>query len=164
MPIVTENIPSNVYCMGHDERSAQFHADKTDPLTASDYKQPPVVAQETIYTIPHDERSMCCKPDVADTMSHYVNYVAICKEEQKETEQDEESFCVGDGQLHQMYLSDKVGALNCMHNGGQKVLVPYQKNVVSLCAVDGPKGCSGQYAYEDKLIVEKIENEEHTDS
>ena len=34
-----------VYCMGHDERSAQFSPDVTDPLTGSDYKQPPVVAQ-----------------------------------------------------------------------------------------------------------------------
>lgn len=32
------------YCMGHDERSAQFGEDIADPLTASDYKQPPVVA------------------------------------------------------------------------------------------------------------------------
>jgi DNA (cytosine-5)-methyltransferase 1 len=28
--------------MGHDERSAQFTPNKTDPLTASDYKQPPI--------------------------------------------------------------------------------------------------------------------------
>jgi DNA (cytosine-5)-methyltransferase 1 len=31
------------YSMGHDERSAQFTPNKTDPLTASDYKQPPIV-------------------------------------------------------------------------------------------------------------------------
>ena len=31
------------YCMGHDERSATFVPNKTDPLTASDYKQPPIV-------------------------------------------------------------------------------------------------------------------------
>lgn len=29
-----------VYSMGHDERSASFTPNKTDPLTASDYKQP----------------------------------------------------------------------------------------------------------------------------
>lgn len=187
---MTENIPSNVYCMGHDERSAQFHADKTDPLTASDFKQPPVVAygidqqggkgganytvdvaptlcadshgtphavaQEVCYTIPHDERSMCCKPNVADTMSHYVNYVAVCKDEPtsagfargqscntrgigyKEeqsptiiagdvplvmsTTGGQNAYCIGDGQMNQPMMTDKVGALNCMHNGGQKVM------------------------------------------
>jgi DNA (cytosine-5)-methyltransferase 1 len=31
------------YSMGHDERSEQFTPNKTDPLTASDYKQPPIV-------------------------------------------------------------------------------------------------------------------------
>ena len=73
VPILTENIPSEAYTiphdersmccqpgmsdtlthyvhyvaysMGHDERSSQFEKNKTDPLTASDYKQPPVVAQ-----------------------------------------------------------------------------------------------------------------------
>ena len=39
-----ENIPSSVI-MGHDERSARFHTETTDPLTACDYKQPPIVAQ-----------------------------------------------------------------------------------------------------------------------
>ena len=28
------------------------------------------------YTIPHDERSACCKPDVSDTLTHYVHYVS----------------------------------------------------------------------------------------
>ena len=31
--------------MGHDERSARFHTETTDPLTACDYKQPQIVAQ-----------------------------------------------------------------------------------------------------------------------
>jgi DNA (cytosine-5)-methyltransferase 1 len=34
--------------MGHDERSAQFTPNKTDPLTASDYKQPPIVGEPKI--------------------------------------------------------------------------------------------------------------------
>ena len=34
----------NVVSMGHDERSAGFIPNIADPLTASDYKQPPVVA------------------------------------------------------------------------------------------------------------------------
>ena len=38
-----ENVAA--YSIGHDERSAQFEPDQADPLTACDYKQPPVVAQ-----------------------------------------------------------------------------------------------------------------------
>ena len=33
----------DVYSMGHDERSAGFTPNCADPLTASDYKQPPTV-------------------------------------------------------------------------------------------------------------------------
>lgn len=44
VPILMENIPKSVI-MGHDERSARFHTETTDPLTACDYKQPPIVAQ-----------------------------------------------------------------------------------------------------------------------
>ena len=44
VPILTENITSFVI-MGHDERSARFHTETTDPLTACDYKQPQIVAQ-----------------------------------------------------------------------------------------------------------------------
>ena len=47
VPIKVESIPEAVI-MGHDERSARFHTDTTDPLTASDYKQPPIVAQMSI--------------------------------------------------------------------------------------------------------------------
>ena len=37
------------YAMGHDERSASFTPNKADPLTATDYKQPPVVSyQKTV--------------------------------------------------------------------------------------------------------------------
>jgi len=32
-----------VFCMGHDERSASFKENKTDPLVSSDYKQPPII-------------------------------------------------------------------------------------------------------------------------
>ena len=44
------------YCMGHDERSATFVPNKTDPLTASDYKQPPVVSyQKTVGALCFDD-------------------------------------------------------------------------------------------------------------
>lgn len=36
------------YSMGHDERSAQFTPNTTDPLTASDYKQPTIVGEPKI--------------------------------------------------------------------------------------------------------------------
>lgn len=39
-----ESIPKAVV-MGHDERSAKFNTEVTDPLTACDYKQPQIVAQ-----------------------------------------------------------------------------------------------------------------------
>ena len=67
------------YCMGHDERSAQFEKNKTDPLTASDYKQPPVVAQPVSTT-------------------------------------GGQVYAIGNGQLDQLKMSAKVGALNCMHD------------------------------------------------
>jgi len=46
VPILTENIPE-VYCIGHDERSAQFQKNIADPLTNCDYKQAPIVAMST---------------------------------------------------------------------------------------------------------------------
>jgi DNA (cytosine-5)-methyltransferase 1 len=44
----TTEVHGVAYSMGHDERSAQFTPNKTDPLTASDYKQPPIVGQPKI--------------------------------------------------------------------------------------------------------------------
>ena len=37
---ISGTLQPTVYSMGHDERSASFTPNKTDPLTASDYKQP----------------------------------------------------------------------------------------------------------------------------
>ena len=82
--LVMENIPSSVI-MGHDERSARFHTKTTDPLTACDYKQPPVVAQMS-------------------------------------TTGGQNAYAIGDGQMNQTMMTQKIGALNCMHNGGQKVM------------------------------------------
>jgi DNA (cytosine-5)-methyltransferase 1 len=44
----TTEVHGVAYSMGHDERSAQFTPNKTDPLTASDYKQPPIVGEPKI--------------------------------------------------------------------------------------------------------------------
>ena len=40
------------------------------------------------------------------------------------TERERERWAIGNGQVHQLYLQEKVGALNCMSDQ-QKVLVPY---------------------------------------
>lgn len=43
----------------------------------------------------------------------------------KEVEQtmvEQKAYAIGDGQMNQSMITDKVGTLNCMHNGGQKVI------------------------------------------
>lgn len=59
------------YCMGHDERSAQFEKNKTDPLTASDYKQPPIVAQMST-----TGGQMCWSASKADHMAKFSKNIA----------------------------------------------------------------------------------------
>jgi DNA (cytosine-5)-methyltransferase 1 len=44
----TTEVHGVAYSMGHDERSAQFTPNKTDPLTASDYKQPTIISEPKI--------------------------------------------------------------------------------------------------------------------
>lgn len=44
--LVLEKKSRRVISYGHDERSCQFTEGVTDPLTASDYKQPTIVAYE----------------------------------------------------------------------------------------------------------------------
>ena len=61
-------------------------------------------------------------------------------------------YCVGNGQLDQAKLSEKVGALNCMHDQ-QAVIIPYQTKIGCLNARDY-KGIGSQYVSEDKCIVE----------
>lgn len=90
------------YCMGHDERSAQLTENITDPLTASDYKQPPIVAQVSI------EGGQC--------------------------------YAIGNGQLHQTNLSEKTGALNCMHDQiavMQQIVTEQGKSEVCAPTMDG---------------------------
>ena len=58
--------------MGHDERSSQFEENKTDPLTASDYKQPPVVAQPMSTT----GGQMCWSASKADHMAKFSKNIA----------------------------------------------------------------------------------------
>lgn len=63
------------------------------------------------------------------------------------------AYCAGNGQLDQAKLSEKVGALNCMHD---QQCVMYSQSVGALCARDH-KGVSSQYASQDKCVVEKAD-------
>lgn len=62
------------------------------------------------------------------------------------------SYCVGNGQLDQAKLSDKVGALNCMHDQ-QAIMIGYQNKIGCLNARDY-KGVGNQYVNEGKCIVD----------
>ena len=68
--LVMENIPKYVI-MGHDERSARFHTETTDPLTACDYKQPPIVAQMST-----TGGQMCWSASKADHMAKFSKNIA----------------------------------------------------------------------------------------
>ena len=62
------------------------------------------------------------------------------------------AYCVGNGQAEQTRISDKVGALNCMHD--QQCVMTYQKTIGSLCA-DDMKGINNQYVNQDKCVIQK---------
>lgn len=96
------------------------------------------------YTIPHDERSMCCQPGMSDTLTHYVHYVAYSMGHDERSSQFEENktdpltasdykqppvvaqpmsttggqsaYAIGNGQTNQPMMTDKAGTLNCMHD------------------------------------------------
>ena len=70
--------------MGHDERSSQFEENKTDPLTASDYKQPPVVAQpmsttggQNAYAIGNGQTAQLRLQDKVGTLNCMHDQIAI---------------------------------------------------------------------------------------
>ena len=60
------------------------------------------------------------------------------------------AVCVGNDQMHQD-VSDKVGALNCMHD---QQAVMYTDTVGALCA-DDHKGINSQYVDQDKCVIQK---------
>lgn len=64
---------------------------------------------------------------------------------------DRHAVCIGNGQADQAKMSDKVGALNCMHDQ-QAVMV--QQTVGSLCA-DDHKGINNQYVDQGKCVIQK---------
>ena len=75
-----------VYCMGHDERSAQFSPDVTDPLTGSDYKQPPVVAQvstrggQSAYAVGNGQLHQANLQDKTGALNCMHDQIAIMQE------------------------------------------------------------------------------------
>jgi DNA (cytosine-5)-methyltransferase 1 len=94
----TTEVHGVAYSMGHDERSAQFTPNKTDPLVASDYKSPPI----TFW----DGGQICStltanNADGSQRMPDKNHFNVVC---------------VGNGQVAQTRISDKVGTLNCMHD------------------------------------------------
>ena len=69
---------------------------------------------------------------------------------------DRPAVCVGNGQLAQAKLSDKVGTLNCMHD--QQAVITYDAipgggTVGALCARDY-KGVGNQYVDEGKCVIQ----------
>ena len=62
-------------------------------------------------------------------------------------------MCVGNGQLAQAELSEKVGALNCMHD--QQAVITFSDTHNALNADDGPKGVHSQMmsAPESNFVV-----------
>ena len=150
-PIVMENIPS---FKAFDEYNFSVDS-KVKTLEARDFKGGAIVfrqdAKQTMesipsetYTIPHDERSMCCQPGMSDTLTHYVHYVAYSMGHDERSSQFEENktdpltasdykqppvvaqpmsttggqnaYAIGNGQTAQLKMQDMVGTLNCMHD------------------------------------------------
>lgn len=66
---------------------------------------------------------------------------------------DRPAVCVGNGQLDQLKMSDKVGALNCMHD--QQAVMVFNEVHASLSAADGYKGVHSQMlsAPEDNFVM-----------
>lgn len=64
---------------------------------------------------------------------------------------EREVVCVGNGQLAQAKISDKVGTLNCMHD--QQAVITYNSSVGALCT-DDYKGPNRQYVEQDKLQID----------
>ena len=153
VPILTENIPSFVI-MGHDERSARFHTETTDPLTACDYKQPPIVATIVfepgvatrdgghVYT---DGKAPTLRANPGDNMPTIMSTaggadVLECKQSRPHGEVFQKHSRSVDG--------NGLERRTCTCNGKQ--------TVGSLCAHDG-RGFNGQDAANDKLIIEHYE-------
>ena len=71
------------YSIGHDERSAQFEPDQADPLTACDYKQPPVVAQPVStgggrsYAIGNGQTQQLKMSEIVGTLNCMHDQIAI---------------------------------------------------------------------------------------
>jgi DNA (cytosine-5)-methyltransferase 1 len=83
--------------------------------------------------------------EIAGTLD--ASYYKGCGERQGV---EREVVCVGNGQLAQAKISDKVGALNCMHD--QQAVITYSSSAGALCT-DDYKGPNRQYVGQDKLQI-----------
>ena len=100
VPIVTENIPNKVmstmggqnYTIPHDERSASYVPNISDPLTHYVHyvSQELNVGAEPIYSLSHDQRSSQFTPGITDplTKSDYKQPIVVAQEMEKCGEQD----------------------------------------------------------------------------
>ena len=85
------------YSIGHDERSAQFEPDQADPLTACDYKQPPVVAQPVStgggrsYAIGNGQTQQLKMSEIVGTLNCMHDQIAIMQQLVTESKQLEVS-------------------------------------------------------------------------
>lgn len=91
-----ESIPEAVV-MGHDERSAKFNTEVTDPLTACDYKQPQIVAQmsttggQSAYAIGNGQTAQLRMQDKVGTLNCMHDQIAIMQKLAVENKQLEVS-------------------------------------------------------------------------
>ena len=97
VPILTESIPKTVI-MGHDERSAHYNTDVTDPLTVCDYKQPQIVAQVSnggahqAYAIGNGQTMQLTMQDKVGTLNCMHDQIAVMQK--IATEQASSAACV----------------------------------------------------------------------
>jgi site-specific DNA-cytosine methylase len=64
----------------------------------------------------------------------------------------QKTYAIGNGQVDQTYMQEKVGTLNCMHDQ-QAVMVPHIDTIGALCARDY-KGVGSQYVDEGECITQ----------
>lgn len=150
--MIDENTPNSIGAAGFKlgqgikAHGIGWQEEVSPTLSAMDSGNKPAVA---MWDMTHtDEVMLPVKDGIVPTLNARMgtggNQVPVIQEP---------VYCVGNGQLDQAKLSDKVGALNCMHDQ-QALIIPYQTKIGCLNARDY-KGIGSQYVSEDKCIVEE---------
>lgn len=81
-----KDLKTEVVIMGHDERSAKFNTEVTDPLTACDYKQPQIIAQvsttggQNAYAIGNGQTAQLGLQDKVGTLNCMHDPIAIMQQ------------------------------------------------------------------------------------